>query len=86
MPTRNFNPGGYGCYMHFPLLWYDDQQVFETKATKDFQEKYLFAPEYINMNTSISVAVSLFIVACSIFAWFHQYKKWKVFKSRIFLD
>lgn len=86
VPTRNFNPTGAGCFIYFPLLWYDDQRIYERSSTKSFQEEYLTRPGEIMMNTSGSVSFAFFIVVVSGVGWLFQWRKRQLYKARIFLD
>ncbi|GMH62818.1 hypothetical protein TrST_g12879 [Triparma strigata] len=86
VPTKSFNPNGAGCFIYFPLLWYDDQRIYERAETKKFVEEYLTRPQEIMLNTSFSVTFAFFVVVMSTLGWLVQWKKWRTFKARIFLD
>ena len=85
-PTSTFNPNGFGCFMYFPLMWYDDQRVFEASETLRFQDVHLSVPKTILDNTFITLAMSAFLCIVGTIIYFVQWKKWLNFKSRIFLD
>jgi hypothetical protein len=85
-PTAAFSDLGFGCFMYFPLMWYDDQRVFEEEMTISFYERYLSVPKTIAEYTTATVAFSTFLVAFSVVLYVWQWKRWLVFKSRIFLD
>jgi hypothetical protein len=86
VPSAIFNPAGFGCFMYFPLLWYDDERVFEEAETMRFQETYLTVPKTLIDTTTITVAFSVFLCVLGAVVYFLQWKKWHSYKARIFLD
>ena len=81
-----FNEDGFGCYMYFPFLWYDDQRLLERKRNKDFQDNVLTYPNTIATMTSGSLACAVVIGVSSIMLWIRQVKRFRDFKQRIFLE
>ena len=86
VPNKRFNINGYGCFMYFPFLWYDDQRVFERKKTKDFQDNVLTFPSTIATMTSGTIACAVVMGISSVLLWVRQVKRFKDFKQRIFLE
>mmetsp|Transcript_16259 Transcript_16259/g.33447 ORF Transcript_16259/g.33447 Transcript_16259/m.33447 type:complete len:1396 (-) Transcript_16259:49-4236(-) len=87
VPNKNsFSELAYGCAMYVPLLWYDDQRIYEQDKTLKFQEEILSYPKVLATMTSGSVAVSVVMGVIAILVWVRQKKRFAEFKTRIFLE
>lgn len=86
-PTSTFNPRvGLGCFIYFPLAWYDDQRVFQEDELLRIQDKYMVVPGILMANTLISVGLSTFLAVTASIIYVWQWNKWRLYKARIFLD
>lgn len=86
VPTGTFNSHGFGCFVYVPVSWYDDQRFFEQAKTANFFEFWLTQPTELSVNTSISMGFASLLVLAGTVMWLIQFKRWRNFKKRIFLD
>jgi len=86
VPTTLFKENGFGCFVYMPLMWEDDNVVFETEASKRFEEVYLAVPFTLQGNTFISISTFTVIAILASILWMYQFKRYRTFKQRVFLD
>ena len=86
VPTGNFNPNGFGCFVYVPVSWYDDQRVFEEEKSNNFFSFVLTQPTVLSVNSSIAMSWASFFVVAGAVMWFVQLRRFWNFKKRIFLD
>jgi len=86
VPTKLFKENGFGCFIYMPLMWEDDNTVFEVEATKRFKDVYLEVPFTLQENTFLSISVFTVITILASLVWMIQMRKYRSFKKRVFLD
>eukprot|EP00968_Pinguiococcus_pyrenoidosus_P012704 scaffold1130_cov195-Pinguiococcus_pyrenoidosus.AAC.65 len=86
VPTREFSPLGFGCFMYVPVYWIDDSVVYDRPRVREHVVQYQEEPERVALLVLLCLTVGLASLAAGCGVLLVDRVRERRFRSKIYVD